>query len=71
MIPSIEDIRNLAAKRAYDAPIVTNYYRSDVVEAILSYALPEWEWCSGNWAGYDFRHRGVAGHEIRLEVKQT
>ena len=71
MIPSSADIRNLAAKRAYGDPIVTNYYRSDVVEAMVSHALTDWEWCSGDWAGYDFRYVFGGGREIRLEVKQT
>jgi hypothetical protein len=71
MIPSAADIRDLAAKRAYGDPIVANYYRSDIVEAMVSYALTNWEWCSGDWAGYDFKHLGRGEQEIRLEVKQT
>jgi hypothetical protein len=71
MIPSVAEIRDLAANRAYGAPIVTNYYRSDIVEAIVSYALANWKWCSGDWAGYDFKHIGVGEKEVRLEVKQS
>jgi hypothetical protein len=50
---------------------VTNYYRSDVVEAIVSHALPDWEWCAGDWAAYDFKYPGNGTGDIRLEVKQT
>ena len=72
VIPSIERHSRFGREtRLRRAPIVTNYSRSDVVEAIVSHALPDWGWCAKNWRGYDFRHRGVAGHEIRLEVKQT
>ncbi len=71
MIPTKEDIERLAAKRAYGAPIVTNYHRSDVVEAMVSYALPDWEWCAGDWAAYDFKHHGHGTSDVRLEVKQT
>ena len=72
VIPSIERHSRFGREtRLRRAPIVTNYSRSDVVEAIVSHALPDWGWCAKNWRGYDFRHRGVAEHEIRLDVKQT
>lgn len=44
-----------------------NVYRSVVVEAIVATALPDWEWCSADYASCDFRRNDG----IRLEVKQS
>ena len=55
-----------AATAIFGKPLVTNIYRSVIVEAIVASALSDWEWCSSDYAAYDFR-RG----ESRLEVKQS
>lgn len=61
------DIVRVASDRTFNAPVVMNVYRSVLVEAIVSLALPDWEWCSADYAAYDFRHKDGT----RLEVKQT
>lgn len=49
-------------------PLVTNAFRGMLVEAMLAEVLePEWRWCSGDWASYDFEHSDGRG----LEVKQS
>lgn len=64
--PSTQDIVRAAASSIFGKPLVTNVYRSVIVEAIVDAALPEWNWCSVDYAAYDFERAGV-----RLEVKQT
>lgn len=61
------DIVRVASDRTFNVPLVMNVYRSVIVEAIVSIALPDWEWCSADYASYDFRH----SDGTRLEVKQT
>jgi hypothetical protein len=66
MLATAEDIAQIAAKAAFGSPLVMNTHRAVIVEAIVSTALPQWEWCSADWAAYDFRCGST-----RLEVKQT
>lgn len=61
------DIAGAAASVIFGKPLVTNVYRSVVVEAIVAAALPDWEWCSADYASCDFRR----SDGIRLEVKQS
>ena len=57
-----------ATRAAFDKPLVTNVYRSVIVEAIVDAALrPAWRWCSADYAGWDFEHASGA----HLEVKQS
>jgi hypothetical protein len=56
----------LASEAIFGKPLVTNVYRSVIVEAIVAAALPTWKWCSSDYAGHDFE-RG----SIKLEVKQS
>lgn len=57
-----------AAMSLFEKPLVTNIYRSVIVEAMIDEALPSsWRWCSEDYAGWDFVHEGGA----RLEVKQS
>jgi hypothetical protein len=63
-----DQIVQSAAAAAFDRPLITNVYRSLVVEAIVDAALrPDWSWCSADYAGWDFEHEDGA----RLEVKQS
>jgi hypothetical protein len=62
------EIVDKASKYAFDKPLVANNFRAVIVEAIVSAVLPEgWEWCSEDWAGWDFEH----SDGTRLEVKQS
>jgi hypothetical protein len=65
--PTRDDICSRLATRAFGEPLVSNMYRGLVVEAIVSYALPDWIWCSADWAGWDFKHED----NTKLEVKQS
>ncbi|MVA96526.1 hypothetical protein GN330_04595 [Nitratireductor sp. CAU 1489] len=60
------DIVTLASEVIFGKSLIMNVYRSIVVEAIISRALPDWTWCSSDYASHDFERNG-----IRLEVKQT
>lgn len=63
-----DDIISKAASTIFGKPLVTNVYRSVIVEAIISAALPaEWTWCSADYFEYDFVH----ADGTRLEVKQS
>jgi len=59
-------IVDAAAHFLFGKPLVVNVYRSILVEAMVAAALPDWDWCSADYASYDFR-RG----DLRLEVKQS
>ena len=65
-MPTPSDIVSAAADAIFGKPLVTNVYRSVLVEAMVASALPGWEWCSSDYASCDFR-RG----DVRLEVKQS
>jgi len=53
---------------AFGKPLVTNVLRGHLAEAIIALALePEWNWCSADYAGWDFER----SDGIRLEVKQS
>jgi hypothetical protein len=53
---------------AFGKPLVTNVLRGHVAEAIIALALePEWNWCSADYAGWDFER----ADGLRLEVKQS
>jgi hypothetical protein len=56
-----------ACAAMFGRPLVTNVYRSVLVEAIVAMALKDWEWVSADYAPYDFRHP----NGTRIEVKQT
>lgn len=64
---AVDDIVRKATEVTFDKPLVTNVFRSVLVEAIVAAALPEWDWCSRDYASWDFRHRD----STRLEVKQS
>jgi hypothetical protein len=60
-------IAAIAGNAIFGKPLVTNVYRSVLTEAIVAAALPEWKWCSEDYAAYDFIHPDGT----RLEVKQS
>ena len=67
-IPSPQDVAKAASEGAFGQPLVTNVYRSQLVEAIMSMALDDgWEWCASDYNAWDFQH--VEG--AKLEVKQS
>lgn len=64
----MDEVVELSKQAIFGRRLVLNIHRAILVEAIVSAALPDWEWCSDNYSSYDFRHRR---DETRLEVKQT
>lgn len=56
-----------ASNAIFGKPLVTNVYRSVIVEAMIAGALADWQWCSADYAEYDFIHPDGT----RLEVKQS
>lgn len=62
------DIQSLASNVIFGKPLVTNVYRSVLVEAMVSTVLPNgWSWTSADYASCDFTHQDGT----RLEVKQS
>ena len=56
------------AQAMFGRPIVTNVFRSLLVEAMVAEALgADWRWCSADFSLWDFEH--VSG--AKLEVKQS
>jgi hypothetical protein len=66
-VTTIDDVVRRATEVTFDKCLVTNVFRSVLVEAIVAAALPDWNWCSSDYASWDFRHRD----STRLEVKQS
>lgn len=65
----VDDVVQKVTQATFGAPLVTNVLRGHLVEAIVALALePSWEWCSGDYASWDFQCRETG---IRLEVKQS
>lgn len=64
---TMAEVVQRATSATFDRPIVINVFRSVLVEAIVAAALPEWDWCSGDYASHDFAHPDGT----RLEVKQS
>jgi len=62
-----DEVVATASRVIFGKPLVTNVYRSIVVEAMVAAVLPEWEWCSADYMSYDFVHP----NGTRLEVKQS
>ncbi|QQR39021.1 hypothetical protein [Devosia rhizoryzae] len=56
-----------AAAAIFGRPLVTNVYRSVIVEAMIAGALTDWTWCSADYAEHDF----INADGVRLEVKQS
>ena len=64
----IAHVTERASAAAFGKPLITNVHRGLVVETIVATALePEWQWCSADYASWDFEN--AAG--LRLEVKQS
>lgn len=63
-----DEVIQKAADFIFGKPLVTNVYRSVLVEAIIDIVLPDWDWCAADYASHDFVHRP---DRIRLEVKQS
>lgn len=65
------DVGNVVSKAsaaAFGKPLITNVLRGLIVEAIIALALePDWEWCSADYASWDFQR----SDGLRLEVKQS
>jgi hypothetical protein len=66
-VTTVDDIVGTATEVTFNKPLVTNVFRSVLVEAIVAAALPDWDWCSSDYASWDFQHRD----RTRLEVKQS
>lgn len=65
---SIDDIKRRVSDAAFGRPLVTNVLRGLVAEAIVASALePEWNWCSEDYASWDFER----ADGLKLEVKQS
>lgn len=62
-----EDIVESASDTIFGKPLITNVYRSVIVEALVAAVLPDWQWVSADYFEHDFLH--VDG--TRLEVKQS
>ena len=61
------EVRAAAATRHYEPKILDNADRGDIAEEIVAGILaPDWKYCGGAWAGWDFEHRDGT----RLQVKQ-
>lgn len=66
--PGVGSIKDAVCHAAFGRPLVTNVWRGLVAEAIIDKALgPEWEWCSQDYAAWDFRRDDGRC----LEVKQA
>lgn len=62
------DVVRKASDAAFGKPLITNVLRGQIAEAIIALALePDWNWCSADYASWDFEH----GSGLRLEVKQS
>jgi hypothetical protein len=66
MVSTSAEIVSAASAAIFGKPLITNIYRSVIVEAIIAAVLPDWGWCSSDYASYDFTR-----NNIRLEVKQS
>ena len=67
-IPSADEIRSKVCALAFGNPVIQNDFRGFLAEVIIGTALgTEWQWCSGDWGGWDFEHFD----RTRLEVKQS
>jgi hypothetical protein len=66
-VTTVDDIVRKATEVTFNKPLVTNVFRSVLVEAIVAAALSDWDWCSRDYASCDFRHPD----STRLEVKQS
>lgn len=52
----------------FGKPLVMNVFRGQLAEAIIAVALePEWEWCSADYANWDFQN----AEGLRLEVRSS
>ena len=61
-------VRADVAEAMFGKPLVTNVFRSLLVEAMIAKALgPEWRWCAADFAAWDLEHESGC----RLEVKQS
>lgn len=61
-------VRADVVEAMFGKPLVTNVFRSLLVEAMITKALgPEWRWCAADFAAWDLEHESG----FRLEVKQS
>lgn len=68
MTISTNDVIAKITASAFGQPLVTNVMRGHVVEAMIALALePEWRWCSGDYAAWDFER----ADGLRMEVRQS
>ena len=64
--PSADEIRSKVCALAFGNPVIQNDFRGILAEVIIGTALGnQWQWCSGDWGGWDFEHLD----KTRLEVK--
>ncbi len=63
-----DEIVKRASGVIFDRPLIVNTMRAVIAEAIIDAYLPDgWEWCSADYAAYDFVHKDGT----KLEVKQS
>ena len=65
---SANDVVCAATQQIFGKQLITNVNRGVLAETIIALALDEaWEWCSSDYAPWDFRHASGT----KLEVKQS
>jgi hypothetical protein len=63
-----DDVLRDLSEAAFGRPLISNMYRGLVAEVLVKSCLgSDWDWCSADWAGWDFAH----SDGCKLEVKQT
>ena len=63
-----DSLRASIANRLFGSNLIQNNLRSEVVEEIISIALPDgWNHCAKDWASWDFEHKDG----FCLEIKQS
>ncbi|MEI9889858.1 MAG: hypothetical protein WDN45_03760 [Caulobacteraceae bacterium] len=66
--PTAEEVVAHALEAMFGKPLVTNVFRSMLVEAMIAKALtPTWKWCAADYSSWDFER----SDGLRLEVKQA
>ncbi len=67
-VPTSAEVIQKANHAVFGKPLITNVFRGHIVEAMIALAVePEWQWCSADYASWDFENR----NGTRLEVKQS
>jgi hypothetical protein len=66
--PTADEIVSAVTAAMFGKPLVTNVFRSLLVEAMVAHVLaPGWSWCASDYSSWDFQ----TAEGLRLEVKQS